>query len=55
MFDIFYRENRTESDIYGSGIGMSIVKNIVEGHQGIIDVKSKIHEGTTITISLPIE
>lgn len=55
IFDIFYRENRTESDIYGSGIGMSIVKNIVEGHQGIIDVKSKIHVGTTITISLPIE
>jgi signal transduction histidine kinase len=55
IFDIFYRENRTESDIYGSGIGMSIVKNIVEGHDGFIDVKSKVNVGTTVTISLPIE
>lgn len=55
IFDIFYRENRTKSDIYGSGIGMSIVKNIVEGHNGMIDVKSKVNVGTTITISLPIE
>lgn len=55
IFDPFYREKRIENEILGSGIGMSIVKKIIEGHNGTIYVKSKINEGTTIIISLPIE
>ncbi len=55
IFDLFYREQRTNEAIYGSGIGMSIVKNIVEGHDGFIEVQSKVNVGTVITISLPIE
>jgi signal transduction histidine kinase len=39
----------------GSGIGLSIVKSLVEMHDGTINVKSKYQEGTEFTISLPIK
>lgn len=37
----------------GTGLGLAIARQIVEGHFGAIDVKSKLGEGTTVTISLP--
>jgi len=37
----------------GSGLGLSIVKNIVEAHMGTISIKSKDKSGTTIIIRLP--
>jgi len=37
----------------GSGIGLSIVKSLVEMHEGTIDVKSKNNEGTEFIIKLP--
>lgn len=39
----------------GSGIGLSIVKSLVEMHDGKIDVKSKYNEGTEFIISLPVK
>ncbi len=39
----------------GSGIGLAIVKSLVEMHGGIINVKSKYEEGTEFTISLPVK
>ena len=39
----------------GSGIGLSIVKSLVEMHEGKIDVKSKYNEGTEFIISLPVK
>lgn len=39
---------------FGVGLGMVIVKNIVERHNGEIRIKSKINEGTTVTLRLPI-
>ena len=38
----------------GSGIGLAIVKSLVEMHGGTINVKSKYQEGTEFTISLPV-
>ena len=38
----------------GSGIGLSLVKSLVELHEGRIWVESKINEGTTFIIELPI-
>ena len=39
----------------GSGIGLAIVKSLVEMHGGTINVKSKYQEGTEFTISLPVK
>ncbi len=38
----------------GTGLGLSIAYGIVKMHQGTIQVKSKVGEGTTFTITLPI-
>jgi signal transduction histidine kinase len=38
----------------GTGLGMSIVKNIVEAHQGTIECQSRPNEGTTFFIRLPL-
>jgi len=54
MFDKFYRAEKSQSWISGLGIGMSIVKNIVEAHQGQIEVESELGQGTIIQISLPL-
>jgi hypothetical protein len=37
------------------GLGLLIVKEIVEGHEGKIDVQSNREEGTTFTVSLPLK
>jgi signal transduction histidine kinase len=37
----------------GTGLGMAIVRRIVEDHGGAIDVESRPGEGTTVTILLP--
>jgi signal transduction histidine kinase len=39
----------------GTGLGMSIVKSIIEAHDGILTVASKEFEGTTFTFALPIK
>ncbi len=53
VFDIFYRgeENRTTD---GLGIGLSVVKQLVESSAGEILVQSKKNSGTKFTIKLPI-
>ncbi len=38
----------------GTGLGLSIVFSIIEKHRGAIEVKSKVNEGTTFKISLPV-
>jgi signal transduction histidine kinase/DNA-binding response OmpR family regulator len=54
IFDKFYRASNTTSDIPGSGLGLSIVKSIIETHQGRIWVDSTIDKGTNVTVVLPI-
>jgi cell cycle sensor histidine kinase DivJ len=38
----------------GTGLGLSIVKSLVGLHAGEITVQSKIDEGTTVTVALPL-
>ena len=45
---VSYKEN-------GSGLGMGIVKNLVEAHKGGIEVSSKIGKGTNVVIKLPLK
>ena len=55
VFDRFYRGDKEKTEgVKGSGIGLTIVKRIVEAHQGTITVESKQGEGTTFRIKLPV-
>lgn len=42
------------SKINGTGLGLAVTKNIIEGHGGTIAVRSKVGEGTVFTIFLPV-
>jgi PAS domain S-box-containing protein len=53
MFDKFYRVDASNTAREGLGLGMAIVKSIVEAHQGRIWVTSKPDKGTTVTFTLP--
>ena len=54
IYEPFERErNSTISRIEGSGIGMGIVKRLVELMDGSVDVQSKIGEGSAFTVTIP--
>lgn len=55
LFDRFYRidEDRNRS-VGGSGLGLSIVKEIIEAHGGTIHVTSEVNKGTHFIISIPL-
>ncbi len=54
IFDKFYRvRNDATERITGSGLGLSIVKAIVEKHDGRVWVKSELGQGSTFTVVLP--
>ncbi len=54
IFERFYRTDLARSRIAGgSGLGLSIVKHIVEAHEDTIHVRSKIDVGTTFGFLLP--
>jgi len=56
IFDRFYQADnaRTKSNNDGYGLGLSIALNIIKLHQGKIEVNSKLNNGTTFIIYLPL-
>jgi signal transduction histidine kinase len=56
IFERFYRVDSSRNrDSGGSGIGLTIVKQFVEAHEGRVEVESQLNVGTTFTIILPIK
>jgi len=53
VFDRFYKADRSRSQS-GSGLGLSIVKAIIERHGGTVAVRSTPHVETVFEVSLPI-
>jgi two-component system phosphate regulon sensor histidine kinase PhoR len=54
IFDRFYTVNKAHSRrLGGAGLGLSIVKTIVDKHEGTLSVASELNKGTTFTLTLP--
>ncbi len=53
IFDRFTRVGSRRSE--GAGLGLSIVRTIVEGHGGKVWVDSEVGEGTTFTLEVPVD
>jgi cell cycle sensor histidine kinase DivJ len=53
--DPFFQAGKTYQRRHeGTGLGLSIVKSLVGLHSGEMTVQSKIDEGTTVTVALPL-
>ncbi|MEK6755008.1 MAG: HAMP domain-containing sensor histidine kinase, partial [Bacteroidota bacterium] len=56
VFDEFFRAtNAKKSEKDGTGLGLSIVKQIVKQHGGEVSVASQEGQGTTFTVTLPLD
>ncbi len=53
LFEKFYRVREHEGKASGTGLGLSICKQIIQGHNGRIEVKSKMGVGTSFAVHLP--
>jgi len=54
IFDKFYRADVSDTAIPGTGLGMSIVKYLVEAHNGKVLVESELGKGSTMHFTIPI-
>ncbi|HEX4205987.1 MAG TPA: ATP-binding protein, partial [Ktedonobacteraceae bacterium] len=58
VFERFYRADpsrtRQSSQISGSGLGLSLARELVEAHGGTLAISSSIGQGTTVTLRLPV-
>jgi len=54
VFEKFYRCNQTDTSVGGTGLGLTIVKYIIESHDGQIWIDSELGQGTEIHFVLPL-
>ncbi len=52
--DRFYRGARSAEMATGSGIGLTIVAELVQAHRGRLDIRSEVGEGTQVTVTLAV-
>jgi PAS domain S-box-containing protein len=55
VFDKFYRGDASHTAVEGVGLGMSVVKHIIEAHGGKIWVESEPGMGTTVSFTVPLD
>lgn len=53
IWNRFYQADKSRSLSQGFGLGLFMVKHIVDGHGGTIEVRSKVDEGTVFVVRLP--
>ena len=54
IFKPFYRGRRAvDAQVRGTGVGLSVVRHVIDAHRGRIAVESRAGEGTTVTVDLP--
>ena len=55
IFDKFYRVRSSHTDlIAGTGLGLKLVRHIVQAHSGSVDVQSELGRGSTFSIRIPV-
>jgi PAS domain S-box-containing protein len=54
VFERFYQVDGFAKQRRGFGLGLALVKEIVEAHDGMIGVESEVGQGTTFTVKLPV-
>jgi signal transduction histidine kinase len=55
VFDVFYQVDGSSTREYGgAGLGLAIVKSFIEAHGGEVRVGSRVGEGSTFTVVLPV-
>jgi len=55
VFKPFFRGRRAiDAQVRGTGVGLSVVRHVVDAHHGAIRIDSRPGEGTAVTIELPL-
>ena len=56
VFKPFYRGRRAvDAQVRGTGVGLSVVRHVVDAHGGSIAIDSRAGEGTTVVVELPAQ
>jgi signal transduction histidine kinase len=56
IFERFFRLDEVKGHLFrGAGLGLSIARQVIEQHQGKIEVQSVLGEGSTFTVWLPVK